>query len=741
MSQGLGRVRITNDTPYRHRSLVCAGPSPGFGLVFPPGAVRTDSVGQMCVEASSGLPIGVENSIASWVAPTGERWPDGTVRYGIGHAVVEIPANADEWRNVVPIANEQIMVLSDWAKSLLPWIVHCRLVVELMDGTRILSPVEPATATSILAPNPSALGVVFAQRVPGTCLTWHMGVWYGSGTDVAHVDVLVVNSDPTKPDTKQAFKSIRWESPLASQFPTGVLRGMVPFPMEGVMGPSVSWELSGVDWLGDGQGIPPVSGVIPLDNHIAQPIPDTMDRLAVVQAEWTWPLQGMHDGHGKPGLFGPHGDCGQVENVAASDAQLTNDGRGFQGRKTALPRWAEWKFEEFANTGAGGEHPCHGVNRLADLCLTTNPRGLMERVLGSIGEFRRTPTFFEADGRTLVRTERHPDWLAWAGQTHRSSVDKLGKPVPATGDECHGWTWDTEHGAMQDWAYLCPLIAITGNYWLRLIGRARLEHMKAHGPIQLFSYAARAQGQCSAAITAYIPLIGEPSDRVAANALMDWLVTYHEQGITVWGRFNGGWGKGPGPVRPTILMGGSSNDRRYFEIIVTPPEPQLPNQQAFWITWQHAFAVWTLLYASRVLNHAGLRRLVERISYTHDNFGFAHTPDLSPFGGVAWKQGGQPLTLAEELQFAVDWFNQLDGQWHKTPGYTTKDTNTDWKRWGRAALRVGKMLAQAKGDAAWLARATELDAAREAEESANPQLKAKSWIWTGSVPVDPVPVT
>ena len=699
----LGAVRVVNRTPHAHRNLAMCG------ATFPPGAVFASPDGQTCTTA--GAPLGIPGAVASAVQPFGMRWPDGSVRYGRVFAVLAVPAGADQTPSLGPVPPADFHMSAAMlarAGQLLP-----ELVVTRPDGSRQVASFAGGRA-DWLAANPAALVVRFRNRVPGTPLLWEITLAFGSDTDVAQWSVWVHNSDPRVPDNRCDFQAVELQTrqPAALYWRERLgIPPATPIPGADEAAKGTSWRLIGQDWLGDAQGLSWFEGTI----AFAPPPPDAdLASGAVIEAREeaqraaaAGPLEMMHSGWATPGLYGPLGSCGALpagQTVPQADAALTAAANAWAGDKRAVATWAEHApFGEFSDTARTGEHPTHGVTKLADLCLTSNPRGIAQRRMAWLGETRRPLHRFEADLAPLTKA-RHPQWIAWSGTTHWVSQDKLGKPQQPRPEDVHLWSGpDPEHWMGE--TMLAPLALITADWRLLEQGRHRMEQLKGHGYLPLQNYAARSICWVSRAAAWWDLALGEPGDLAWTRGWLDFVVAKH---VAKW------QGK-PGPVQPWVTM----VDRRYF----ANPERE------FWIVWQHQF-LFGWLEAGLVANHAPALTMAATISRLCDIEGWDPVTHR-PFGGQATKPGAEALTLAERSLYV------RDTPTGKTDGMVTSAAGTDWDIWALGSLDIGAHFATLAGDQVWIARNAQLKAAVMASLT-DATRKAKAAAWAGAAPVVPV---
>lgn len=712
----LGRVRVVNRTPYRHRSLDWCG------VAFPPGAVVADVRGRACTP--TGAPIGVPGAVASAVEALGWRWPDGSVRFGRLCLVDAAPATSDRWLDLGPVQPASL-TLSTWTAQL-AGMIQPRLTVTLANGTRCVSNIDPQDGGlgQVLSVTDAAHVSLFRERIAGTTLLWELGLAIGHDVDGVRFWVCVYNSDPSTPAVRQDWTEIRFDSLLPAQFHARSRTigpdAQVVSPAPGLdgAGSSFSWRFSAADYAGDGQGFWWFEGVWPLGaGRETDPV-----RLEALQAMATWPLEISHDGMAQPGLCGPLGSCGELpagQTLAQADAATTQRAQAWAAGGPVMPRWATWPYGEFPDTANTGEHPTHGVSKLAPEILTVNPRAKAELLVGCLGEGRRTMFRFEPD-LTPVLKRNHPDLVYWSGKPHWStSRDKLGKTAgQVTPADAHGWDGpDPEHWMAE--TFLGPAALWTADWRLLHMGRHRMEQIKGHGYRQLGEWATRAQAWASHTMAWWILALGDAEDMAFARGWLDWLTQYVRQWRQV------------GPVRPSYVM----RDPRYFpEPVGAAPGSPL---QEFWIVWQHSFLVPALLGLHRVTGHADALLVATEISRTHDLYGWDPVTN-QPFGGVAWQAGGTPLAPAQMAVYVRDVQDPVTGRWYKTPGWVTSSAGTDWILWAWGALQAGEWLAQQVGDQTWLQRNRQIQASVRASVGTHPVRAAKLAQWSGAVPVAPV---
>ena len=706
----LGTVRVVNRTPYRHRNLAICG------VTFPPGAVLATPDGQATV-LRTGEPLGVPAALHSAVQPFGARWPqDGSVRFGRLFAVLEADANSDRELPLGAIAPKPY-ALSPWmiakAGSVRPAVVLTR-----KDDTVQVSEISTGVRSELLAANAAALVVRYRQRIAGSPLFWEITFAFGSDTDAIQCWLWIGNSDPSVPDVKYEYKSIELRTAMAA---TIYWRERLGIPDASPVTTNVdpgyigtSWRVCGQDWLGDAQGLNWFEGVIPVIDVANLNVPNVRQRSEAQQAVFTGPLEMMHSGWSTPGLYGPLGSCGELPEgmtLASADALITAEANAWQSSRQPLGTWAELRFGEYADTARTGEHPTHGVCKLADLCLTKNPRGIIERRFAWLGETRRPNCRFETN-LAPVTAARHPQWIAWSGSTHyRVSPDKLGKPIGPDDIAVHNWFGpDPEHWMGE--TYLGPLALITADWRLLELGRHRMENLKAHGYGPLQNYAARSICWVSRAAAWWSLALGDSGDLAWTRGWQDFVIAQHTQK----------WAGKNGPVKPWVTM----FDPRYF----ASPERE------FWIIWQHNF-LFGWLEAARVTGHAGALSMAKNLSRMVELEGW-HPTSNHPFGGQALQPDAQPLTLAQKDQYVLDRQDPM-GNWYKTDGQVTSDAQTDWFLWGIGELDIGKQFAQEANDAAWSARNAILRNAIRATLT-DPTRRAKAAAWSGATPVDPVPI-
>lgn len=708
-AQDAGAVRVVNRTPFAHRNLATCG------ATFRPGAVLPAQDGQTAVDRS-GRPIGVPGAVASAVQPFGARWPDGSIRFGRVFAVLELPAGADLELPLGAVADAPF-VLSPWMRSMAGRIFPS-LVVTLSDGSRLLSELGSATQRAdLLACNRAAWVVRFRNRIAGTPLLWELTVAFGSDADVAEWQLWIHNSDPTRPDVRCDFQSIEFRTEQASALHWPEKLGATVTAAPGVM-PGywrTTWRLSGPDWIGDAQGISWWQGVTQLVDVSNPDVPDVRKRVEAQQAAITGSLEMMHTGWSEPGQYGPLGSCGALPaavTLAQADTAITSAAAAWAADKRTIGTWAEcMPWGEFSDTARTGEHPTHGVTRLADVCLTHNPRALAERRLAWLGETRRPCYRFEADLSPLTKA-RHPQWVAWSGTTHWVSQDKLGKPTAPQPADVHNWSGpDPEHWMGE--TILAPLALITADWRLLEQGRHRMEQLKGHGYLPLSSYAARAICYVSRAAAWWDLALGDAGDLAWTRGLLDYVVDQH----TVK------WQGKTGPVKPWVTM----IDRRYF----SNPERE------FWIVWQHQF-LFGFLEAARVCEHARALAMTAQVSRMCDLEGWDPVTNR-PFGGQATKPDAASLTDLERSMYVRD-VQDPGGTWHKTDGMVTSSAGTDWDLWALASLDIGTYLSARAGDAAWSSRNSQLRSAVLLSIAGDAVRERKAAAFSGASPVDASPV-
>jgi len=723
---GLGEIRIVNDTPYRARQLAFCG------VAFPPGLVRPNPNGNAMLAATN-QPLGLQGWPSSIQAT--RAWSDGSVRYGRLLAVPRPGPNSDEMIPVGP-APELPFVFGAWAH--LAAAIQPRLTVTRPDGSRIVSPLG-LTGGANLAVSPAGVVSLVKQRIPSTCLWWSIRTSVGCDSDVIPFRLRLHNSDPTKPTVREDWAEIRFDSTLPAQFVLRQKLGLVPTPAPGLFGPesSISWRLSRADWLADAQGLWFWDGVWPLIDPAVHPA-DELERVESLQAAVTWPVVMAHTNMREPGMWGPFGNPGTLmegQTLAQAEAAVNARAAGFRSSTTQIAQWGDWRLSEAPDTAQTGEHETHGIGLLQEEVLTANPRVIPELLLGSLGQARRPLYRYEAS-LEVVRKRDHPQLLYWSGDVHWVSQDKLGKTAQANGADKHFWSGpDPEHWMTE--AFLGPAALLTMDWDLLEIGRQHVEHLKGHGYAQLGNFATRAEAWCSYAIAWWRLLLPEEiDDRQWVRGWQDWLVDW-------WLRKNargeGGWGAGPGPVRPTIVM----RDARYFwhpeGIPLRPdgtPDPLLCQQ--FWLVWQHHFAVWGLLALELVDRHTNLLSLVVQVARTVDTYGWDNNTH-HPFGGVAWLDGGQ--SIGQPPIYVQDVWDPVRQQWTKTPGTVTSDRQTDWILWSEASRAASAWLAALVNDPQWLLRTEQLRQWIQAAIAADPNpagKRAKLAEWGGTTPVLPV---
>lgn len=714
----LGSIRIVNDTPYRARQLAMCG------VVFPPGAVVAQPDG-LC-RTKTGTPLGLQGW-PSAIQATGMRWPDGSVRHGRLLAVPRPSPNSDELLPIGP-APELPFVFGAWAN--LAAAINPRLTVVRADGSRIVSPLSLGGRN--LHASPAGIVSEVRQRITGTCLWWSIRTMVGSDCDVIPFRVRIHNSDPSRPQVREDWQEIRFDSNLPAQFWLRDKLGLVATRAPGLFGPesTFSWRLSGPDWLADAQGLWLFDGVFPLIDPAVHP-GDEAERVEALQAAATWPVTMQHDSLAVHGLWGPLGNAGalvQGKTLAQADQEITTRAQAFRASRTQIARWGDWDYAEAPDTAQTGEHETHGTSLLAPQVLTCNPRSQPELLLASLGEARRPLQRYEGD-LSVVLKRHHPDLTYWSGNVHWVSTDKLGKgSAQATEIDKHYWSGpDPEHWMPP--AFLAPVALITADWDLLELGRQEMEQLKGHGNVQLGGFATRAQAWCSYAMAWWRILLEDNGDDGAF--VMGWQAWLRDYYLHKTPRGEGGWGAGPGPVRPSIVM----RDQRYFW------GPRLPNGQPdqsqlppFWIVWQHHFAVWGLLALEWV--EPGLMPMIVDLARTADFYGWDATRG-HPFGGVVWQDDGQPIT---DVVYTQDVWDAALQMWVKTQGTVTSDAGTDWIVWAAGALHASIYLEQLiGGDPAWAARLQQI-AGWIAAATNTPTLQAKLAHWGGTLPQVAVPV-
>lgn len=698
----LGTVRVVNRTPHHHRNLTMCG------TTFPPGAVLATPDGQGCTLRATGEPLGVPGTVASAVQPFGARWPDGSVRFGRLFLVADADAGADLDLALGPVPAAPFR-LSPWTAAKAGRIAPA-VILTRPGGARQVAEIGPTTRAELLAANPAAVVVRFRDRIAGTPLLWELTYSFGCDTDAAQWQLWIHNSDPTVPDVRCDVAALEWRTAQPSAVYWREHLGIPAASSDGAAG--TVWRLSGPDWFGDAQGLSWFDGAtLLLAETTDAPLPDGQARVEAQRAAGTWPLESMHSGWAMPGLYGPLGSCGTLpagQSLIQADAAITAAANAWQAdRRPMASPWAELvPWGEFSDTARTGEHPTHGVTRLADLCLTRNPRGLAERKLAWLGETRRPCYRFESDLSPLTKA-RHPQWTAWSGTTHWVSVDKLGKPVQPQPADVHAWSGpDPEHWMGE--TLLAPLALITADWRLLEQGRHRMEQLKGHGYLPLQTYAARAICWVSRAAAWWDLALGDPGDLAWTRGWLDYVCAQH----------TAKWRGATGPVQPWVTM----TDRRYF----ASPERE------FWIVWQHQF-LFGWLEAARVANHAPALALAARISRLCDMEGWDPVSNR-PFGGQATKPDAQSLTSTEKAWYVQDVRDPL-GNWVKTDGMVTSAAGTDWDIWALGSLEIGATLAAAAGDGLWMARNTQLRQAVLATLT-DATRKAKAALWSGAAPVE-----
>jgi len=702
----LGVVRVVNRTQYRHRNLVFCG------ATFPPGAVFSSVDGQTC-NTKTGDILGIPGAVASSVQPFGMKWADGSVRFARIFAVIEAAANSDTQLPLGAIVRSPFK-FSPWmiskASRIFPSIALTRT-----DGSRQLCEIDTNSKSELLSYNDAAIVVRFRSRISGTPLLWEVTFTFGSDTDAVQWYVWIHNSDPTIPDVRCDFNSIEFRTTQASvvywREKFGIPQATLIPGDPGYTG--TSWRLIGKDWLGDAQGLSWFEGVTPMIDVANLNVPDVNKRSEAQQAVVTNPLEMMHSGWSTPGLYGPLGSCGSLPTnttVQQADSAITASSNAWLNDRRSFGTWNELSWGEFSDTARTGEHPTHGVTKLTDLCLTYNPRGIFERKLAWLGETRRPYIRFEADLNPLTKA-RHPQWVAWSGTTHWVSQDKLGKPNQPQPTDVHLWSGpDPEHWMGE--TLLVPLALITADWRLLEQGRHRMEQFKGHGYLPLANYAARAICWVSRAAAWWDLALGDPSDFQWTRGWVDYVIN----------QTNTKWQGKTGPIKPWVTM----IDRRYF----ASPERE------FWIIWQHQF-LFGWLEAARVLNYQPAIDMAAKISRLCDMEGWDPIANR-PFGGQAIKPDAQPLTDAEKKLYVQDIRDPI-GNWVKTDGMVTSSSGTDWDIWALASLEIGAYFAASLNDQAWIARNAQLQQSVRASLNDATRI-GKASVWTGSVPVNPIPV-
>lgn len=715
-----GSVRIANDSPYRARSPVFCG------AAFPRGTALLRGDGAV-IDRATLSPIGIDG-IPS--AVTGERaWDDGSVRTGRLLAVPQIDGNSEQILPLVPIPATSAIPFSFGPWVHLAAVVNPRLTIIKADGSRIVTGISMSGKN--LAETSAGIVSICKQRIPGTCLWWSIRTHVGSGSDVVPFRVRIHNSDPSRPDVREDWREIRFDSDVPAQFPMRGKLGLTATVAPGYLGPnsSFSWSLAGQDWLADGQGLWFFDGVWPLFDPNSLP-PDLLERQDALRAAATWPVFMQHDAMAAPGIHGPFGNPGEIpagKTLAQLDAEVTARANAFRTSRTEISRWGDWDFAEAPDTAQTGEHETHGTSLLAAQILTNNPRAQAELILASLGEARRPMHRYEAN-LDVVRKRNHPGLIYWSGGVQWTSQDKLGKgSAQATEVDKHWWSGpDPEHWMVE--SFLAPIALLTMDWDLLEMGRQEMEQLKGHGYTQLGGFATRAQAWCSYAIAWWRLLLpGELDDFSFVRGWQQWMVDWFSRKTP---RGEGGWGAGPGPVRPTIVM----KDQRYFW------GPRLPSGQPdqnqlppFWIIWQHQFAQWGLLALELVDPFPLFRAMVREICRMTDLFGWDDATG-HPFGGRLWLPDGM---ANPSVTYVTDFWDSALGMWAKTIGDATSDSGTDWSIWAEGGRRASEFLAKESGDQQWIARNAQIKQWIAAIASRSALGSAKLSRWAGSMPIAP----
>lgn len=440
--------------------------------------------------------------------------------------------------------------------------------------------------------------------------------------------------------------------------------------------------------LGDGQGIRRVGVLVPKLRG------GTDARDATLRAAVTCPLLAATARWQTTGTWGAFGVVPSappaLQTEAALRAVLAQRHAAFVRDDAAGPGNAFWCGPHgLARTPAQtGDQADFGVAKLGAVAGSGLPSFLFEVEASVLQEACRPVHFFGADGAP-IRAADHPDWVVWSGRTHwhcQVSSDRLGKPCPEPRFERNGWGGkDREHWSTN---YTGGYYLLTGAPWLR---------RELENEVQLFlagetldpkfttsgTGAARGAGRT---LQAGCWLYLCTGDAALLQRIHDRIEKIHLPAYAFAAR-------DPATVRPLIVC--------------TPDPRMLDGERRYWNPWQEAIAATGYGAVDRLSGNAAARQLARALSANVVRHGFKLTEKECVIAtAIAWHDDGTPPSAAE-----LEKGDKATVVWSYGTAFT---------EWAIPAVELARRYAEADGDAALAARATEI-LARVRASNADPR--------------------
>lgn len=395
-----------------------------------------------------------EQLVDSHIEPLGARWPDGSVRYGKLLARVSLGPNETKQ-----------MVVTEGTPQTTPFVIHESLLASAGNIAMTLRiKVNGQWASTNLVNNllvleDNRLRKVIRSRERIGNFVVDVKVYLMSQQQLVKFELSVTGSNPANTLLMYPFEEIQ----LVVNGNCYVnIRGAARRGVTSIV-PYKEFRLMANDYFGDGQKQSWYGEIFPqLDFN-------NMDQVSNAISSVQYVLYGMSPDWKNKDAYAALGVVQQPDNPNINNhwTQLVQEFHQYYNFVNSQGGpWDDYLLGVTATPGQTGAQADFG-NLEAGAVLHMGAAELLDMLyFMATEETKRPGHYFEVDTRE-VTSVTHPNWVAWAGQTHWHTVvspDRLGKTGPNLGNNHHGWFGkDAEHWSSN---LLSLASLMTGSYLL-----------------------------------------------------------------------------------------------------------------------------------------------------------------------------------------------------------------------------------------------------------------------------------